>query len=227
MKNKINISSILLVFTLFLTNCQQSLQTDTEKKWTSLFDGKSTNGWTLYNGNKINGGWVVENETLFRKSKAGDIITSKEYGDFELSLEWKIVKNGNSGIMYRVKTHLKHAFFTGAEMQVLDNNGKNSVVTAGANYALYAPPRDLTKPIGEWNHARIIAKGNHIEHWLNGVQTCSFEIGSTDWIKRLNKSKFGDKKKYPEYAKYKKGYICLQDHGNQVWYKNIKIREFD
>jgi len=193
----------------------------------SLFDGHSLSGWHGYGGEKIGPGWKAEGGVLScRDGQGGDIATDGEYGDFELRLEWRIEPGGNSGIMYRVDESERAAWFTGPEMQVLDNakhpDGKSPLTSAGACYAMYPCTVTTVRPADEWNAVRIVCKGNHVEHWLNGVKVVSYELGSPDWKERAHKAKFSD---HPNYGKVKKGHIVLQDHGNRVEYRAIKIQE--
>ncbi len=181
--------------------------------------------WRGYKDPAWPSGWKVEYGVLSRVGGGDDLITVEKFADFELELEWKISSGGNSGVMYRVSTGDKAAYFSGPEFQILDDaahhDGKVASTSAGALYALYAPSEQAVLPAGEWNHSRIVVRGNHIEHWLNGKQIVSAEIGSEDWQRQLKKSKFAD---WPKFAKNREGHIALQDHGNPVWYQDIRIR---
>jgi hypothetical protein len=193
--------------------------------WKMLFDGKTTTGWHTYKKSGPVEGWEVVDGALVRQGKGGDLVTDEEFSDFELSLEWKLTAGGNSGIFYRAPEDAAVIWHHAIEYQILDNaahnDGKNQKRSAGSAYDLYEPVRDGTKPIGEWNETRIIARGNHVEHWLNGTKLLEFEIGSPDWTARIGASKF---KPYPEFGKTTKGKISLQDHGNVVSFRNIRIR---
>ena len=190
-----------------------------------LFDGKTTAGWRAFRGAGMPEGWTVENGTLSRTAKAADIVTVDEFGNFELTFEWKIGAAGNSGVMYRVTEDSTAPWHSAHEYQILDNaghaDGKNPDTCAASAYALYAPVKDMTKPVGEWNQARIVAIGAHVEHWLNGTKVVEFEIGSPDWTARYEKSKFA---KYRQFGRATKGRIAIQDHGDPVSYRNIRIR---
>jgi hypothetical protein len=192
--------------------------------WKLLFDGKTTDGWRGYKKDKMPDGWKVEDGALARAGGGGDIVTVDQYDNFEFTLEWKISEGGNSGIMYHVTEEFGAPYETGPECQVLDNakhgDGKNPLTSAGACYALYPPAKDVTKPVGEWNLVKIVCKGPHVEHWLNGVKLLEYENGSDEWIKKIEGSKF---KAWPKFGKCPKGHIDLQDHGNLVWFRNIKI----
>ena len=196
--------------------------------WELLFDGKTTKGWRNFKSKTIRKGWSVQSGALVHTKGGGDIVTVKQFANFEFVLDWKIGKDTNSGIMYRVSEDLGAPYLTGAEYQILDNNStkygdaKKDKNIAGSNYALYESDRSAVKPLGQWNHTKIVANGNHIEHWLNGKKVVSYVINSAEWKNRIANSKFRDWKRF---GLEKKGHINLQDHGDKVWFKNIKIRE--
>jgi hypothetical protein len=198
---------------------------DAAAGWRPLFDGRSLAGWRAYQGNSVPDGWRVEDGMIVRRGEGGDIITREKFRNFELALEWRVEPGGNSGIMYRVTEASERPYHTGPEMQVLDDarhrDGQNPLTSAGALYGLYPAPKGAVKPAGEWNQARLLVNGNHVEHWLNGVKTAEAEIGSADWNERVAKSKFNE---WPGYAKSPEGHIAIQDHGDVVWFRNIRIR---
>jgi hypothetical protein len=152
-------------------------------------------------------------------------VYNEKFRDFELLVDWKIAPNGNSGIFYRGIEGPEAIYYSAPEMQVLDDSGHpdggSRLTSAGAVYGLYPAPRGIVKPAGEWNSARILVNGNHVEHWLNGKLIAAYELGSEDWAKRVAASKF---QQWPEYGKAKEGYIGLQEHGNWIGFRNIKIR---
>jgi len=197
--------------------------------WKLLFDGKTTDGWHAYRGKEVGDKWKVVDGALVLNpadgKRGGDIVTDDKYENFDLTLEWKVTKGANSGVMYRVSEEKGAPYETGPEYQILDNanhgDGKNPKTSAASAYALYAPSKDVTKPIGEWNKTRIVVRGDHVEHWLNGVKVVEYDFGSDDWIKRVEESKFA---KMDRFGKEKKGHIDLQDHGNEVAYRSIKIK---
>jgi hypothetical protein len=170
-------------------------------------------------------GWTVAGGVLTRSGPGGDLMTVEQYGDFEMRFEWKVPENGNSGIIYRIAETEQYPWQTGPEYQVLHNqghaDGKNPITSAGSNYAVNPPVKDVTKPVGEWNEGRLLVRGHHVEHWLNGVKVVEYEIGSADWEARVKASKFA---KVANYGRMKRGYIALQDHGDAVSYRNLKIR---
>jgi hypothetical protein len=208
--------------------------TDAEKKagWKLLFDGKSLDGWRMYQ-NKPADCWGVKNGELYCKGSAtdksdlrADIITAEEFDNFELSIDWKIAPQGNSGIMYNVTEEFAAAYLSGPEYQLIDDEGFPEKLEdwqkTGADYAMHTATSRPTKSVGQYNVTRIVVKGNHREHWLNGVKVVEYEAWSDDWNKRKSTGKWKDT---PGYGMAKKGFICLQDHGSGVWFKNIKIRK--
>lgn len=193
--------------------------------WRLLFDGRTLNGWRSFESPTPPAGWAVIDGTLARVGPGGDIMTVDQFESFDLRLEWKISEGGNSGIFFHVAEQGEHVWESGPEMQVLDNarhaDGKDPKTSAGSNYALHAPARDVTRPVGEWNSVRILVQGAHVEHWLNGVKVVEYELWSPDWEARVKASKFAT---MPAYGRAKRGHIAVQDHGDPVWYRNIKIR---
>jgi hypothetical protein len=194
--------------------------------WRLLFDGRTTAGWREFHKPSISPGWQVVDAALVRvASGAGDIITDDQFSNFELVLEWKVGEGGNSGIFYRATEQADTIWKAAPEMQVLDDarhaDGKSVLTSAGSNYALYPAPRGVVHPAGQWNAARIIVNGNHVEHWLNGVKLFDYELGSADWKERVRKSKFST---MPLFGTAQTGHIGLQDHGDRVAFRNIKIR---
>jgi hypothetical protein len=194
--------------------------------WRLLFDGATTRGWRGYRRPDMPAGWQVEDGALTRVAGAGDIITEETFGDFELALEWKVAPGGNSGIFFRVTEEGEHSYHTGPEMQVLDDaahsDGRSRLTSAGAAYGLYPAPEGVVKPAGEWNTARLVVAGRHVEHWLNGVKLLEYELQSPEWQRKVAASKFIE---WPGYGRAPRGHIALQDHGDRVAFRNIKIRE--
>jgi hypothetical protein len=208
-------------------------QTKTDKNWVSLFNGISTKGWHSYGKPYAGTAWKAENGVLFldaaQKSDRGDLVTDEEFENFHLKLEWKISKNGNSGIIFLVHedtVKYDYTFRTGPEMQVLDNDGhpdgKIHKHRAGDLYDLIASSSEPVKPVGEWNLAEIIVNKGNLGLLLNGVTVVKTFIGNDDWKKMVANSKF---KTMPGFGIFKSGHIALQDHGNDVWFKNIMIKK--
>ncbi|MBU0640306.1 MAG: DUF1080 domain-containing protein [Planctomycetes bacterium] len=205
----------------------QNFLTDEERAagWELLFDGKTTTGWIGYGSDRVPDSWRVIDGCIVLTGSGGDIVTTEQFDNFELKLDWRICAGGNSGIFYHVGDGDDYVWRTGPEMQVLDNaehaDGRNPLTSAGSAYALYAPPRDPTRPVGFFNEARMLVNGDHVEFWLNGVKTAEYEQYSDEWEKRVAASKFAQ---MPKYGRLKTGRIALQDHGDRVWFRNIKIR---
>jgi hypothetical protein len=244
MKTKIA-SLLLAVATLFIAASTQNKTptnqlTEAEKAsgWRMLFDGKTFDGWRGFHSDKVPEGWIIEDGCIKKNQSegesgpaGGDLITTDQFSSFELSLEWKLSKGGNNGIKYLVSESLPPTGKSGVsfEYQVLDDvnhpDAKAGIAgnhTAGSLYDLIpASKNKKLNPVGEFNLTRIVVKGNHIEHWLNGVKVVQFERGSEDLKQRIAQSKFKNTKGFGETAK---GHILLQDHHDAVWYRNIKIR---
>lgn len=195
--------------------------------WVSLFDGRSLTGWHNYDtpGQPVVG-WSAENGLLVRSGPGGDLTTDKQYASFELELEWKVEKGGNSGIIYRIDHRGEKTYLSGPEMQILDDavhqDGRNPLTSAGANYALHPAVPGLTKGAGVWNSVRLVVRGTQVEHWLNGKQVVAYELGSADWERRRKASKFANAELY---GRASRGHIALQDHGDRVAFRNLRIRE--
>ncbi|MBT5927868.1 MAG: DUF1080 domain-containing protein [Verrucomicrobia bacterium] len=194
-----------------------------EAGWRLLFNGKNLNKWRNFKKDSVSDGWQVKDDAFVRGGKsAGDIITKKKYDSFELQLEYKISKGGNSGLMFHVTEEESTPWRTGPEIQIQDNVDGHDPQLSGWLYQLYKSETDATKPAGEWNHLRILITPEKCEHTMNGVKYCEYVKGSKDWDERVAKSKFAA---FSKFGKATKGHICLQDHGNEVAYRNVKIRE--
>ena len=191
--------------------------------WRLLFDGKSVAGWRGFKAATPDKGWHVKDGALGPDPKTSkDIISEGEFGDFELSFQWKISPKGNSGVMYRVIEEGDETYQSGPEYQILDNaHGERPLEQAASLYALYAPSTDATRPQGDWNQGRISVRHGHVEHWLNGVKVVEYELGSPDFKTRVDHSKF---RQWPQFASAGSGHIALQNHGNDTWFRNLKIR---
>ena len=199
--------------------------------WKVLFDGKSTDAWRGYGRDSFpTNAWKVENgelKTIAGVKDAVDIITKDKYGNFELELEWKLKPGGNSGVIYRAVEQPAPAqsWHTGPEMQILDDvkhkDGLDPKTSAGALYALVAPTNKTLKPAGEWNQVRLVVNGNHVEHWLNGKKVVEAELDSPEIKALIAASKF---KEYPRFAKEPEGHIVLQYHGDEVAFRNVRVR---
>ncbi len=191
--------------------------------WKLLFDGRTLAGWRGLKAAAPDPGWRVVDGALGPDPKTSkDVISKDTYGDFELSFQWKISKLGNSGVMYHVIEVGDETYESGPEYQILDNaHGEAPKERAAALFALYAPAKDMTKPPGEWNQGRIVVRHNHVEHWLNGTKVVAYDLGSPDFKAKVVASKFAQ---WPQFAPAARGHIALQNHGNAVWFRDLKIR---
>lgn len=211
-----------------------SIMAQKKEQWISLFDGKSTKGWHTYGKpDATNLAWKAEDGTLHldaaQQTGRGDIVTNEEFENFHLKLEWKISKNGNSGVIFHVHedtSFYKYTFQTGPEMQVLDNDGhpdaKINKHRAGDLYDLIACSKETVKPVGEWNAVEIICNNGKLELILNGTTVVATTMWNKQWNDMVAASKF---KAMPGFGIFKNGRIALQDHGNEVWFRNIMIQK--
>ncbi|MCX6319617.1 MAG: DUF1080 domain-containing protein [Bacteroidetes bacterium] len=206
--------------------------------WQLLFDGQSTKGWHRYGGKPVGSAWKIADGTIYLDTAqkenwqikdGGDIVSDDEFDNFHLKLEWKIAKDGNSGIIFFVHedtAKYKWPWETGPEMQVLDNSGHpdSKIIKhrAGDLYDLISSSKETVKPAGEWNLAEIKSENGKLDFYLNGENIVSTTMWDDAWKKMIAGSKFI---KMPDFGTYKKGHIALQDHGNTVWYRNIMIKK--
>lgn len=219
-------------FSLGATEKAHNILTPAEKAagWELLFDGKATDCWRGYRQDGFpEKGWVIEDGCLkvVGGGGGGDIITTGQYGDFELVLEWKISEKANSGIIYRLTEKHAAPWQTGPEYQILDDAGWGYPPTdshsAGGLYDLYAMAEGkTTMPVGQFNKTRIVIRDNKLQHWLNGMKVLECDMAGEGWKQRIAKSKFHV---YEGFGVQPKGHIGLQDHGADVWFRNIKIRD--
>ena len=196
--------------------------------WKLLFDGESLAGWRGYRRDAAPEGWQAVDGTLARVGPGGDLVTVEQFADFELRFDWRVEEGGNSGVMFRVAEGDGPTWHTGPEFQILHNaghrDGRAPVTSAGSNYALHAPARDATRPVGAWNTARLVVRGARVEHWMNDQRLLAYELGDPDWEQRVRASKFAA---VPRYGREPRGHIAIQDHGDPVAFRNIKIRRLD
>lgn len=197
-------------------------------EWRTLFDGTSAAAWRGYQASELPDGWKVVDGTLAKSSPTGDIITRDQFGDFELEFEWKIGRGGNAGVFYRATEEYERIYWSAPEYQLLDDpnarDGRDRLTAAGAAYGLYPAPAGVVKPHDEWNTSRIVVRGAHVEHWLNGQRLLSYELWSPEWEAKVKASKFGA---WPNFARARRGHIGIQgDHGGTLAFRSIRIREF-
>jgi hypothetical protein len=224
---------IVMISSIVFASCNQTNKTNTVKEdgdeWISLFDGQSLKGWRSFNSDTIHG-WVVEEGNLTGLGEggdlSGDIITEEQFDNFELYLEWKIAPGGNSGVMYHVlEEGHKTTYETGPEYQIIDDVTLDQLEDwqkTAANYAMHVPASKPIKPAGEWNTTRIVVNGHQVEHWLNGEKVLEFEMHTEEWNRLVEEGKWKD---YQDYGRAGKGHIALQDHGSNVWFREIKIKK--
>lgn len=213
-------------------------KSEKEEGWILMFDGTTPGKWRGYGKDHFPAGWEVKDGMLMCKGsgrgeagaiEGGDIIYDEKFQNFELTLEWKISEGGNSGILYLAQESPdKTIWQTAPEMQVLDNlkhpDSRDDMHTAGSLYDMIAVARDKVKPVGEWNQVKILIYKGLVEHWLNGEKVVEYHLWTPEWNAMVAKSKFPQYN--PDWAKVaQEGYIGLQDHGDDVWYRNIKIRK--
>jgi cytochrome c len=203
--------------------------------WKLLFDGKALNGWHTYGKNATGKSWIVQDGAIHlnvgpnhQAADGGDILTAGEYANYELKLEWKVAPCGNSGIIYNIKedpAKYQYGWETGPEMQVLDNtchpDARIEKHRAGDLYDLISCRTETVRPAGQWNAVRLVNRNGKVEHWLNGRKVVEVDMTGEDWAALIAGSKFKD---MPDFGKATQGKIALQDHGDKVWYRNIKIR---
>ena len=195
--------------------------------WRSLLQEDSAPAWRGWKEPGLPAGWHVAGGVLSKEGVVDDLVTKEKFGDFELELEWKIGKGGNSGIFYRGTREYDHIYWSAPEYQLLDDanteDGKSRLTAAAADYALYGAPAGVVLPYDHWNKTRLIVRGNHVEHWLNGRKVVEYELGSADWKRRVAASKFAA---YPDYGLATSGLIGLQgDHPGALAVRGMRIRE--
>jgi hypothetical protein len=224
----------LLLMCSIYTMAQNTLTKKEEKEgWKLLFDGTTTTGWRTFNKGAAGTAWKIQDGALVldktaAKEERGDLITDKEYENYELTLEWKIDSCGNSGVIFNVVEDQKYraTYLTGPEMQVIDNNchpdAKKEKHRAGDLYDLIKSKKETVKPVGEWNLVKLVSNKGKYQFWLNGTKTVEFTMHTPEWDAMVAGSKF---KTMPDFGKATKGRIALQDHGDIVSYRSIKIKE--
>ena len=234
MKNTVTL--FLIILSLLFHSCSSKNEINTlskkekENGWELLFDGKTINNWKTFNGGEVTG-WKIKNNELHNSGvgsdHGGDIITKKQYENFELYLEWKISPESNSGIFFHVQEGISDAIYeSGPEYQLIDDKGWPTQLEnhqySGANYGMDVPVNAEVKPLDEWNTTRIIVNNPHVEHWLNGKKVVEYDLWSDDWKAKKEAGKWAETAHYGE---AKSGHIGLQDHGGLTLFRNIKIRE--
>lgn len=233
MKHRYLLMATLLIFAAFCNAQKINTLSKKEKKagWELLYNGKNLDGWKFFQGEEVNKGWHVTdgilNNSGIGSDHGGDIISTRQYADFELYLEWKVSPESNSGVFYRVQEgDTRKIYETAPEYQLIDDKGWPSKLDpgqySGANYAMHPPEGAEVKPIDQWNTTRILVKGSKVQHFLNGKKVVEYELWTDDWKERKANCKWKNK---PLYGMAEKGHIGLQDHGGLTQFRNIKIRE--
>ena len=238
MKQKTFLLLMILLPGLLFTGCKDNANKLTDQEvqegWTLLFDGETMNGWRDFKGEGVTAPWKVEKGTLTSLGEGSDstgyIVSDKQYENFIVTFDWKIDKGGNSGFLYHVveRPQYKVPYVTGPEYQLLDDVGFPSALEdwqkAGADYAMYVadPAKKELKKAGQWNTSKIVFDNGMVEYWLNDQKVVEFEAWTEDWFKRKESGKWDFA---PEYGLAHSGHIALQDHGDRVWFKNMKIKE--
>ena len=193
-------------------------------EWRSLM---SADAWRGYKESALPSGWRLANGELTKQEPINDIVTRDQFGDFELEFDWKIAKAGNAGVFYRGSEEFEKVYWSAPEYQLLDDaahaDAGDRRTAAAANYGLHPSPPGVVKPAGEWNNGRIVARGGHVEHWLNGQKVVEYELWSPDWEAKVKATKFND---WPKYGRARRGHIAIQgDHEGALSLRNIRIRE--
>jgi hypothetical protein len=214
------------VVTYFLENKPVAVEAPVEQaEWVSLFNGTTISHWRGYQQDTVPAGWKVVDGAITRVGDAVDLVTREQYANFEFAFEWKVPPAGNSGVLFRVTEEFERTHHTGPEYQVLDNtlhaDGESPLTSAAANYALHAPTRDATRPAGQWNEGRLVVSGAHVEHWLNGEKVVEYELWTPEWKALVKASKFDE---WPTYGMRTTGGLVLQNHGDAVAYRNLRVR---
>jgi hypothetical protein len=195
-------------------------------RWEALFDGHGTAAFGGYTSPELPEGWAAVGNTLIKHGPVEDLVTHEPFANFELELDWKLESGGNSGIFYRGTREYDHIYWSAPEYQLLDDahapDGQSRLTAAGAAYGLYPAPAGVVKAAGHWNHTRLVVRGAHVEHWLNGRQIVSYELWSDDWRTRVAASKFA---KFPQYGLAHDGVIGIQgDHDGTLTLRRIRVR---
>ena len=220
------LASVVLVTGAAAARPPHNVLTAREKAagWRLLFDGRTTTGWRNWRKAGVDPGWRVEDGVLVcaDPKATSDLITVGKYGDFELSFDWRISPKGNSGVYFHVLEEGEHGYESGPEYQLLDNaRGFPPKEQAGSLFGLFAPSKDMTRPVGEFNTSRLLVRRGHVEHWLNGVKVVEYELNSPAFKAAVAGTKF---ERWPLFASAATGHIALQDHGDGVAFRDIKIR---
>jgi hypothetical protein len=225
-KTSMYVATLILSGGMLLTFAALPAGADS-KQWRSLLEDHGAPAWRGWKSPGLPMGWHIAGGVLSKESAVDDLVTNESFGNFELELEWKIGKGGNSGIFYRGTREYDHIYWSGPEYQLLDDanaeDGGSRLTAAAAAYALYGPPAGIVLPFDHWNKTRIVVNGKHVEHWLNGQKVVDYELEGADWKRKVAASKFAA---YPHYGLATTGLIGIQgDHTGALSVRRIRIRE--
>jgi len=195
--------------------------------WHALLEDHSASAWRGWKEQGLPAGWHIAGGVLSKDGPVDDLVTNQSFGNFELELEWKMGGGANSGLFYRGTREYDHIYWSAPEYQLLDDanapDGNNRLTAAAAAYALYGAPAGIVRPFDHWNRTRLVVKGAHVEHWLNGRKVVEYELWSADWKAKVASSKFAA---YPKYGLSTTGLIGLQgDHPGALWIRRIRVKE--
>ena len=217
---------LLVLAAVLLVTGASAQDSATMHSWRPLLDDKGS-AWRGWTSADFPSGWHINGDTISKDGEVDDLVTRETFGDFELELEWKVGKGGNSGIFYRGTREYDYIFWSAPEFQLLDDanapDGRDRLSSTAAAFALYAPPAGIVRPFDQWNTSRIVVDGAHVEHWLNGKKVVTYELWSPDWKAKVAASKFGA---YPNYGLARRGHIGIQgDHPGTLVLRRMRIRE--
>ncbi len=219
------LAPLLLVCAAYAAEPNALTEAEKAEGWTLLFDGRDLSLWRNFKKEGLDDKWqVADGAFTLTKKGGGDIVTKETYGAFELKLDYRIGKAGNSGLMYHVTEEEPTPWRTGPEIQILDNVDGRDPQKAGWLYQLYASDTDATRPAGEWNTIHIVITPEKCVHYMNGVKYAEYVKGSADWDAKVAASKFA---KFEKFGKATRGHLSLQDHGDVVSFRNVKIKVLD
>jgi hypothetical protein len=221
------ILKVVALWGLAIATASAAASSGAAKPWEILFDGKITDAFRGWHSESMPEGWKVVDGSLTKDGNVDELMTRKQYANFDLRWDWKIGKDGNSGVFYRATREYDLVYWSGPEYQLLDDanapDGKSQLTASASAYGLYGAPAGIVKPYSQWNSSRLVVRGSHVEHWLNGKRVVEYDLSSPEWKAKVAASKFS---KYPNYGLAAVGYIGIQgDHPGSIALRHIRIRE--